>query len=45
MQDKDIIELFWQRDEAAITATERKYGKYCHRIAMNVLENTEDADE
>ena len=45
MQDKDIIELFWQRDEAAITATDRKFGKYCHRIAMNVLENKEDADE
>lgn len=45
MQDRDIIELFWQRDETAITATERKYGRYCRRVAMNVLNNAEDADE
>ncbi|MCM1091165.1 MAG: sigma-70 family RNA polymerase sigma factor [Butyrivibrio sp.] len=45
MQDNDIIELFWLRDEAAIVETDRKYGRYCRRIAMNLLENEEDANE
>jgi len=45
MQDKEIIALFWQRDEDAIAETDLKYGKYCHRIAENILENAQDADE
>ena len=45
MEDNKIIELFWQRDESAITETGRKYGAYCRTIAHNILQNNEDADE
>lgn len=45
MQDSEIIELFWQRDESAITVTVRQYGGYCHTIAYNILQSKEDAEE
>lgn len=45
MEDKRIIDLFRRRDELAITETQRKYGAYCHRIAMNLLSVPEDAEE
>ena len=45
MEDNQIIELFWQRDESAITETGRKYGAYCRTIANNILQNNEDAEE
>ena len=45
MNDRQIIELFWQRSETAITETASKYGKYCHTIAYNILANTQDSEE
>ena len=45
MEDSKIIELYWRRDEAAITETARKYGTFCHSIAMNLLHVREDAEE
>lgn len=45
MKDKDIVELFWERNEQAIAAASQKYGRYCKTIAMNILQNNEDADE
>ena len=45
MNDKDIIALFWARDERAISETAGKYGKFCHGIAMNILSVREDAEE
>ena len=30
MKDHEIIELYWARNESAITATTEKYGNYCH---------------
>ena len=45
MEDRDIVELFWQRSEDAIPETQRKYGSYCRTIAYNILENDEDAEE
>ncbi len=45
MEDPKIIELFWQRDEQAIAATEARYGRLCHRLAENILNNHEDAQE
>ena len=45
MQDSEIIALYWQRDEAAIAETSRKYGAYCFRIAANILTAKEDAEE
>ena len=45
MEDSKIIELFFQRNERAIKETEKKYGKLCHKIAYNILNNHEDSDE
>lgn len=45
MDDKQIIELYFNRDEQAIKETESKYGAFCQRIAMNILSSREDAEE
>ena len=45
LQDQEIVSLYWQRSEEAIPETIRKYGAYCHSIAMNILSNREDAEE
>ncbi len=45
MQDRDIIELYYARDERAITETSEKYGTYCLGIAHNILQNLQDAEE
>lgn len=45
MDDKDIVALYWQRNEKAIAETSKKYGKYCRSIAFNILGNNEDAEE
>ena len=45
MNDKDIIRLFFDRDETAIEQTSRKYRSYCYAIADRILRNTEDDEE
>ena len=45
MEDNQIIELYFRRDESALTETAKKYGTFCLRIAMNVLSVKEDAEE
>lgn len=45
MEDKQIVSLYHARDERAIAETDAKYGKYCHRIAKNLLTIHEDAEE
>ncbi len=45
MDDKSIVELYWQRSEQAIFETMKKYEKYCYAIAHSILNNTEDAEE
>lgn len=45
MEDAQIIDLFWNRSENAITETARKYGRYCYSIAWHILQNNEDAEE
>ncbi len=45
MDDKSIVELYWQRNEQAIFETSLKYGKYCYQIAYNILSSKEDAEE
>lgn len=45
MEDKDIIQLYWSRNDHAIRATAEKYGRYCRSIAKNILNNEEDAEE
>ena len=45
MEDKKIIELYWDRDESAIVETQKKYGNYCYSIAKGILRQREDAEE
>ena len=45
MDDREIIELYWSRSEAAIGETAGKYGGYCSRIAYNILQSREDTEE
>lgn len=45
MDDRCIVELFLERSEEALLQTDIKYGRYCHRIAFNVLGNDEDSEE
>ncbi len=40
-----IVELYWQRREAAISQTAEKYGGYCHAIAFNILSDAADSEE
>lgn len=45
MEDKQIIELFWDRNEAALREVSDKYGRFCFGIAWNILNDREDAEE
>ena len=45
MKDQDIISLYFDRDERAIIETDKKYGKLCMDISMNVLKSKPDAEE
>lgn len=45
MEDKQIVDLYWAREESAIRETAAKYGSYCHSIAYNILQNQQDAQE
>jgi RNA polymerase sigma factor (sigma-70 family) len=45
VEDHEIINLYWNRDEAAIRETSDKYGRFCHSLAINILSVTEDAEE
>lgn len=45
MEDKQIVALYWAREEAAIAESEKKYGAYCYEIAHRVLANYEDTQE
>lgn len=45
MQDAEIVRLFTERDESAVSAAVGKYRGYCLKIAMNILGSAEDAEE
>ena len=45
MNDLSIIEMYFERNEKAIEETDIKYGKLCHDIAYNILNNYEDSEE
>lgn len=45
MEDNQIIELYWSRNENAIKVTNQKYGNYCFTVANNILHNREDSEE
>lgn len=45
MQDSQIVELYWNRNETAIDQTDKKYGRYLAKIAYNILADREDSRE
>ena len=45
MDDNRIVELFFSREQQALSETEQKYGRYLNAIAFHVLGNREDSEE
>lgn len=45
MQDKEIISLFFSRDQKALSEVSHKYGAYCYSLAFNIVLQHEDAEE
>ena len=45
MEDSEIIDMYWAREERALSETDTKYGGYCRSIAHNILKNREDSEE
>ncbi len=45
MRDEEIIELYWLRDETAITETDRKYKSYLLTVAYNIVHDSLDCEE
>ena len=45
MQDREIVELYFKREEQALEKTAEKYKNYCVSIAERILGNREDAEE
>ena len=45
MEDNEILDLFFERNENAIKEAQIKYGRRLFRSAMNILNNSQDAEE
>lgn len=45
MEDSQIIDLYFSRDQQAIQQTDKKYGRFCRQIAWSILSNQEDSEE
>ena len=45
MTDAQIVEMYWERNEQAISVTAEKYGTYCYSVAYGILHNEEDSKE
>lgn len=45
MTDNQIIDLFWNRNEDAIAATDMAYGRKLRGLSDRILQNQEDAEE
>ena len=45
MEDTQIIDLYWDRDQGAIPATAGKYGGFLHTLSWNILRSHHDAEE
>lgn len=45
VNDSQIINLYWKRDEQAIVQTKAKYDGYCRHIAYNILNDYRDVEE
>ena len=45
MNDEQILDLYFARDERAVAETDRKYGGYCFTLANSILHSDQDAEE
>lgn len=45
MNDSELIALYFARDESAADETQKRFGRYCYKIAHNILGSAEDAEE
>lgn len=45
MEDEAILNLYFARNEQAVTETDRKYGGYCYTLANSILNDPQDAEE
>ena len=45
MDDKQIVDLYFERSECAIRETQKKYGRYCYTVAYNILRDHLDSEE
>lgn len=45
MEDKQIVDMYLNRNQNAIQETSIKYGKYCNSIAYNILNDLRDSEE
>ena len=45
LDDEEIIELYWKREEQAIQETDKKYGQYLLKIAYNIVHDLSDSEE
>ena len=45
MEDREIVKLYFERSEDAITESRKSYGRYCRYIASRILESDEDVEE
>lgn len=45
MEDYRIVDLYWARNEAAITESDRKYGRMLQSLSYSLLSSREDAEE
>lgn len=45
MNDEQIVALYWERDEQAISVTRERYGTYLFSIAFQILADREDSEE
>ncbi len=45
MEDREIVRLYWERDQRAIAESETKYGPLCRDVALRILDSPEDSEE
>lgn len=45
MEDEEILDLYFAREERAVMETDRKYGPYCFKLANSILNDPQDAEE
>lgn len=45
LSDDEIITLFFERNEKALSAVSRKYENYCGAVVHSIIKNPQDAEE